>query len=190
MPGQPICIAITGRPGAGKTTLARELGVQLSFPVVSRDAIKEGYVWTQGVPHDSLPDDTNRLVTSAFFSILAGFLDHEVSVIVEGAFQHAVWESWLSPVLERARVVVVVCVVDPATAAQRHLDRGLAHPEREHFHGDHRVKHYRKTGEILPPNEYVAPELGVPTLPFRSDGQEGLVGLVAQLRELLARPDP
>ncbi len=52
---RPKCIIITGRAGAGKTTLAKKLGEQLWMPVISRDQIKEGYVNTCGVRHDQLP---------------------------------------------------------------------------------------------------------------------------------------
>ena len=51
----PKCVIVTGRPGAGKTTLSKELAQQLWMPVVSHDEIKEGYVNTFGVQHDQLP---------------------------------------------------------------------------------------------------------------------------------------
>ena len=40
---------MTGRAGAGKTTLSKKLGARLWMPVISRDEIKEGYVNTFGV---------------------------------------------------------------------------------------------------------------------------------------------
>jgi SpoVK/Ycf46/Vps4 family AAA+-type ATPase len=45
MKRKPKCIIITGRAGSGKTTLAKKLGECLWMPVISRDEIKEGYVY-------------------------------------------------------------------------------------------------------------------------------------------------
>ncbi|MBA4125068.1 MAG: hypothetical protein H0X72_21705 [Acidobacteria bacterium] len=42
MNSKPKCIIVTGRAGAGKTTLSKKLGRQLWMPVISRDEIKEG----------------------------------------------------------------------------------------------------------------------------------------------------
>src|SRR5260221_13826096 len=58
---KPKCIIITGRAGAGKTTLSKKLGQQLWMPVISRDEIKEGYVNTYGVKHDQLSPDTDGI---------------------------------------------------------------------------------------------------------------------------------
>ena len=52
---KPRLIAVTGRPGSGKTTLARALAQRLRLPAVIRDEIKEGYVRTQGCPCAELP---------------------------------------------------------------------------------------------------------------------------------------
>ncbi len=44
MENQPKCIIVTGRPASGKTTLAWILVKKLNLPLISRDALKEGYV--------------------------------------------------------------------------------------------------------------------------------------------------
>ena len=61
---------MTGRAGAGKTTLSKKLGARLWMPVISRDEIKEGYVNTFGVKHDQLPNDTDLVVTNLFFDLV------------------------------------------------------------------------------------------------------------------------
>lgn len=168
---KPKCIIITGRPGAGKTTLAKKLGERLWLPVISRDELKEGYVNTCGVRHDQLPAAANALVSDLFFGIVHQYLAGNISVVIEAAFQHQVWEPRMPELLELASPLIVLCSVDDASAARRHLRRGLENPQREFYHGDTRVAHYRKTGEILPPASYTPPKFNVPTIHVSTDGE-------------------
>src|SRR5262250_814838 len=133
---KPKCIITTGRPGSGKTTLAKKLGERLWMPVISRDEIKEGYVNTRGVKHDQLPPETNGIVSDLFFCLVNQYLAGDVSVVIEAAFQHQVWEPRIPQILELACVLIIVCSVDEAVASQRHLQRGLENPDREFYHGD------------------------------------------------------
>ena len=64
-------------------------------------------------------------------------------------------------ILELSLPCVVLCVADDMVAARRHLQRGLENPDREFYHGDKRVAHYRKTSEILSPENYEAPKFNV-----------------------------
>lgn len=171
MSRKPKCIIITGRPGAGKTTLAKRLGERLWMPVISRDEIKEGYVNTYGVKHDQLPPDTNGLVSNLFFEIVNRYLAGNVSVVIEAAFQHKAWEPRMPEILELSAPLIVLCSTDGAVAARRHLQRGLEKPEREFYHGDKRVARYRETGEVSPPGSYTAPAFNVPTIRVSTDGE-------------------
>ncbi len=164
MNSKPKCIIVTGRAGAGKTTLSKKLGRQLWMPVISRDEIKEGYVNTFGVKHDQLSPDTDGFVSDFFFDTVCQYLANKVSVVIEAAFQHAVWESRMPKILELSHPYIILCSVDVEIAAQRHLQRGLANPRREFYHEDKRVSLYRATGEIGTPKPYVAPNFDVPTL--------------------------
>ncbi|MDQ3750806.1 MAG: ATP-binding protein [Acidobacteriota bacterium] len=168
---KPKCIIVAGRAGAGKTTLAKRLGERLWMPVISRDEIKEGYVNTYGVKHDQLPPDTDGLVTDFFFCILNQYLAGNISVVIEAAFQHKVWEPRMPKIFELASPLIVLCSVDDVIAARRHLQRGLENPNREFYHGDNRVVHYRKTGEFLHPASYKAPKFNVPTIQVSTDGE-------------------
>ena len=132
--------------------------------VIIRDEIKEGYVTTFGVKHDELPPDTNRLVTDFFFEIVDRYLAGNISVVIEAAFQHRVWEPRLSKILERANVWMVICTAQEAVTSRRPLQRALDKPDREFYHGDHRAAHYRKTGEDLPPADYETPKFDLPTI--------------------------
>jgi adenylate kinase family enzyme len=161
---KPKCVIITGRAGAGKTTLSRKLGQQLWMPVISRDGIKEGYVNTFGVKHDQLPSDTDGVVSDFFFDVVCQYLAANVSVIIEAAFQHAVWKTRMPRIIELSHPFMIICTVDEEIAAQRHLQRGLADPRREFYHEDKRVSLYRATGEIGTPGKYVTPNFDVPTV--------------------------
>ena len=180
---KPQCIIVTGRAGSGKTTLAKKLGERLWMPVISRDEIKEGYVNTFGVKHDELPADTNGLVSDLFFVIINQYLADNISVVIEAAFQHRVWEPRIPKIVELAMPVIVLCCVDDAVAARRHLQRGLENPNREFYHGDRRVAHYKETGEILSPETYAAPQFNVPTIEVSTDG-EYVPGIDEILRQI------
>ena len=161
---KPKCIIVTGRVGAGKTTLAKRLGERLWMPAIHRDEIKEGYVNTFGMKHDELPPDANATATDLFFQIIDQYLARNISIVIEAAFQHHVWEPRIAPILAAARASMVLCLIDDDVAARRHLERGLENPEREFYHGDQRVFHYRQTGEMLAPAGYAMPRFDVPTI--------------------------
>jgi predicted kinase len=168
---KPKCIIVTGRAGAGKTTLSKKLGERLWLPIISRDEIKQGYVNTFGVKHDQLSPDTDGLVTDFFFRLVNQYLAGNISVVIEAAFQHKVWEPRMPEIIELASPTIVLCSVDSIVAARRHLQRGLENPKREFYHTDNRVVHYRKTGEFLLPAGYEAPDFNLPTIHVSTDGE-------------------
>lgn len=183
MKSKPKCVIITCRPGSGKSTLSWELCSILHMPLVSRDIIKEGLVCTFGVSHDRLPAEANREATETFFSIVEKHLERNVSVLVEAAFQHKVWEVVIDGWATISDLYFLICEVDPELAAQRHLERGLKDPNRGFFHGDHRVSAFKETGEVLPAGEYAPPSFEFPSL--RVDTTDGYVPGLATIKDFV-----
>jgi hypothetical protein len=112
--------------------------------------------------------------------IIAGM----VSVVVEAAFQHQTWKPQLPLIMQAGDPVIVVCSVAPDIAAQRHLQRGLDDPSREHYHGDKRVSIYRETGALGPAGRYETPDFDVPTIHVstRRGYPPGIEEIVARIR--------
>ena len=154
---RPLLVIVTGRPGSGKTTLAKRLGLTAHLPVICRDEIKEGYVHTMGLPHEELPDG-NLMATNQFFRTIESLLDGGISLIAEAAFQQKLWAVKLEPLMKKARIVVMICLPgDDMTAYRRYLKRRSEDPTRAYFHGD--------AGEReadAPP--YIPPGMDVPTM--------------------------
>jgi hypothetical protein len=168
---KPKCVIVTGRPGSGKNTLATTLARSLWMPLVSRDEIKEGYVNTFDVRHNELPADANARATDIFFEIVYQHLACKISTVIEAAFQHKVWEPRMPKIADLASPIIVQCLIDDAIAARRYLERGLADADREYYHGDQMVVHYRETGEMLPYAEFEPPKFNFHTIKVSTDGE-------------------
>jgi len=161
---------VTGRPGAGKSTLAPLIASALGRPLVTRDGIKEAMLKELGM--DMAGDRGLALrATEAFFTEVLRIASLG-DVVAEAAFQHGVWASRLAPVMEVAEVRVVLCEVPAELARSRWEERARRDPVFAAMHPD------------LPAEEYETPALDVPTLRVdTSDGYKpGLAEVAAFLR--------
>jgi len=136
MHNKPKFVIVTGAPGSGKTTLSKQLGKLLYFPVVSRDEIKEGYVNTFNIKHAELPQNTNKIATEVFFRTIELLLTNKVSVIAEAAFQHQVWEPEITRFTKYTEAFVIICEIDREVAARRQIERSGHDAMKGFFHGD------------------------------------------------------
>jgi predicted kinase len=159
----PLLIVVTGRPGAGKTTLAHTLARSIRCPALCRDEFKEGLVTTVHSSHAVLGTDANRRVYETFFEAVELLLANSITLVIEAAFQHTLWAPKLEPLVEMARIRLVICAIDPTVARARMIQRSVADVERERYHGDWAVQAAR-AGIEVPISSYEPPRLAVPTL--------------------------
>lgn len=134
----PTLILVTGPAGSGKTTLAHALAARVGCPALCRDEIKEGMVASTPGFVASTSDPLTMRTYGLFFEAIALFLRHEVTLVAEAAFQHAVWWRGLEPLSGLAVLKVVRCRVDGDTARARMLARMAAQTTRSaHADIDH-----------------------------------------------------
>jgi len=100
------------KAGRGQSTLSKELAKLLYMARHQPRRDKEGYVNTFGAGHDELPPDSNRVATEIFFDTVSFLLARKISLIVEAAFQHHVWQPRMEALTASARVCFVICSVD------------------------------------------------------------------------------
>jgi predicted kinase len=170
---KPFLIVVTGRPGAGKTSLAHALAREIGCPAICRDEIKEGLVNTTG--HKGAPGgEADRHVYETFFDTVELLVTRKVTLVAEAAFQHKLWAPQLGRFRDIADVRIVVCEVEPETAQTRRTARAVSEPSRERFHHDRAALEKGDTA-------YDPPRLDVPILTVNtSDGYEpGIEAVVA-----------
>ena len=155
---EPLLLVISGPPGSGKTTLSRVIGDRLGLPVLCRDGIKEGVVFTTG---ELVSHGTPRAAElfGVFYELLDAYLARGVSVIAEAAFRADIAPDELLSRQSAARLRMVRCTTGGAVW----FDRFRARAPRPGHVDDEFVRRTLAAGGP-DPTPYLIELPGVPTL--------------------------
>lgn len=125
----PLLVLITGQPGSGKTTLARQLAAGLQLPLIAKDSIKESLASLSSA--DAISSETGQTLGAAAFDVVFSLLDQGFSAITEASWNPTVAAKLLGSLPHT--IVEVHCECDPATARRRYIERA---PTRHWIHTD------------------------------------------------------
>ena len=137
---QPTIIIVTGRPAAGKSTLAKWLAQELKLPLVSKDGIREVLFDRLGWKDRKWAQELGKASIDMMFYFAQVELEVGLSLIMDNAFYPPVSNPRFQALKEQynAESIQIVCDSDRETLFQRfksRADSGSRHPG----HGDRDV---------------------------------------------------
>jgi predicted kinase len=136
----PTIIIVTGRPAAGKSTLAQWLSQELQLPLVSKDNIREELFDRLGWKDRQWAQELGKASVDMMFYFARAELAVGHSVIMDNSFHPPVSNPRFQALKEQyhAESIQIVCDSDRETLFQRfraRADSGDRHPG----HGDQDV---------------------------------------------------
>jgi len=136
----PTIIIVTGRPAAGKSTLAKWLSQELQIPFVSKDSIREELFDRLGWKDRKWAQELGKASIDMMFYFARAELEVGHSIIMDSSFYPPVSTPRFQVLKEQyhGKSIQIVCDSDRETLFQRfksRADSGDRHPG----HGDRAV---------------------------------------------------
>jgi predicted kinase len=137
---RPTIVIITGRPAAGKSTLAKWLSQELKLPLVSKDSVREELFDRLGWKDRKWAHELGKASVDMMFYFARAELEVGHSIIMDNSFYPPVSTPRFQALKEEynAESIQIVCDSDRETLFRRfktRADLGNRHPG----HGDQDV---------------------------------------------------
>jgi predicted kinase len=118
---RPLLVLVSGAPGAGKTTLARQLAPMLQLPLVAKDDIKESMADALGETGFEWSKRLGGATMDIIWILMERFAQANASAMFESNFYPDLCGDRISGFAERFGVVLfeIHCTSDAKTLAAR-----------------------------------------------------------------------
>lgn len=155
----PTLIIVHGKPGAGKSTLAKRLAQDLGVHRMGKDDLKEFMFDEMGVSDRAWSTTIGRAASEMLYSLAEAILASGMPFIVESAFYAALSEPRLQAIVEtsKARCIQIYCDLEPEERRRRFIERN-ENGERHPGHVD--ALNYNASGEEADSKRYAPLEVG------------------------------
>ncbi|HKY50297.1 MAG TPA: AAA family ATPase [Candidatus Limnocylindria bacterium] len=126
-------VIVAGAPGAGKTTLAHELGGALALPVITKDDVKEALAEPFATGDREWSKRLGAAAYSVYFVVAERILASGHGLVLDSNFRRGISEEPLRRLAALAPTAVIVCRTPKARA--RYAERAARGRHRVHIDG-------------------------------------------------------